>query len=125
MATMIAELVGVVLAKPRQSRQCRQALLPRICRGSRSLGGWDSRGSGRLCGTEDTCPAHCWWDKGPSYARRRISSTDAKLSTSEASTALSFSAEAREGRPITPLYVYSRIPVVRRWRLSPVIQSAT
>ena len=50
--------------------------------------------------------------------------TDAKLSTSEASTAFPFSAEARDGRPITPLWVYSPIPVVRRWRLSSAAQSA-
>ena len=55
----------------------------------------------------------------PGVHRCRTSSTDAKRSTSEASTALPFSPEARRnGRPITPFFVLSPIPVVRRWRLS-------
>jgi hypothetical protein len=58
------------------------------------------------------------------YPLRRISSTVTKLSTSELSTAFPFSADPRDGRPITPLRVYSSIPVVRRWRRSSATQSA-
>src|SRR5215472_6157574 len=85
--------------------------------GSPSLSGCDSPGFGHSRHRRDLPGVLLLEGRGPDYALRRISSTDAKLSTSEASTAFPFSAEARDGRPITPLCVYSPIPVVRRWRL--------
>ena len=60
----------------------------------------------------------------PPYARRRMSSTGPKLPVRDARTAFPFSAVASEGRPITPLAVYSPMPVTRRCRLSSATQSA-